>query len=124
MGFWPRRTGPISRPKWKAGPPTTWEDCRLGGIGGIPKPCYFDLGPYTYDWLPTVGGSGFGLDRLGWTIPSVRLKQPNQDVREFHGEIAKRKKRMARKRTPQNLPNDEDLARLKSEKPPRNFTRK
>ena len=72
--------------------PATWGDWRLGGTGGIPKPSYFDLGPYTYDWLPTIGRSGFGLARLRWALPSVRLKPPRGDAREFHREVEKKKK--------------------------------
>ena len=73
-------------------PPTTWGDWSLGGIGGIPKPYYIDLDPYTYDWLPTIGGIGYGPGRLRWALPSVRIKHPSSDVREFHREIAQKQK--------------------------------
>ena len=30
----------------------------LGGVGGIPRPHHFDMGPQTYDYLPTIRGVG------------------------------------------------------------------
>ena len=72
--------------------PTTWGDWSLGGMGGIPKPWYFDLDPSSYEWIPAIGCSAFDLERLRWTLPAVRLKPPHEDVRIFHREIAQKKK--------------------------------
>ena len=70
----------------------SFEDWRLGGQGGIPLPHHFDLDPMTLDWLPVLGGSGFDLERLRWSIPGVRLRPPGKDVLHFHRDLAQKSK--------------------------------
>ena len=66
---------------WQVTTPMDWQ---LSGLGGIPRPRYFDLDPDTVDLLPVVGGCAFDLERLRWAIPGARLRPPNMDPHVFH----------------------------------------
>ena len=85
----------------------TYRDWLLGGLGGIPKPHRFDLAPQTYEYLPTLGGRAFGLDRLRWSIPHVRLPPPRLAVHLCRRELAGKKKDQDQK-TDQETPGAQD----------------
>ena len=78
------------------------DDWRLGGLGGVPKPIFFDLDPETLDNLPVLGGSGFDLQRLRYALAGVRLRPPTEDPHIFHRELAEKLKR--EKETGQTTP--------------------
>ena len=68
------------------------DDWQMGGLGGVPKPIFFDMGPETFDHHPVLGGSAFDLQRLRYAIAGVRLRPPSLGPYLFHRELADRTK--------------------------------
>ena len=100
--------------------PVTHRGWTLGEMGGLPKPHNFDTDPQTYEWLPSLGWSAFGVGRLRWYIPAVRLRPPAQDLHLFYRDMAqiadeKRKERETAKTTPPGPntypPTQQDISR-------------
>ena len=68
------------------------EEWASAGIGGIPHPRIFDLGPATRDGLPVLGGSAFDLQSLRYAISGVRACAPDLDPHFFHRKLAAERK--------------------------------
>ena len=62
------------------------------GIGGVPHPRNFDLGPETREGLPVLGGSAFDIQSLRYAISGVRVCAPDLGPHFFHRKLAAGKK--------------------------------
>ena len=68
------------------------EEWAAAGIGGVPHPRNFDLGPETRDGLPVLGGSAFDISSLRYAISGVRICAPELDPHDFHRKLVAEKK--------------------------------
>ena len=67
-GVLPPTAGPHLTTRIESWAPSSCRGWQLNGIGGGPKPRYFDIDPETTDQIPAIGGSGFDISRLRYAI--------------------------------------------------------
>ena len=71
------------------------DDWQSHGLGGVPKPIFFDIDPETKDHLPVLGGSAFDISSIRYAISGARLRPPSLDPHHFHRKLADERKKAA-----------------------------